>query len=105
MCSMLCCLQPLLLKVAGHHPASHRSSEWGMRAWHWYWTSALPRALAPALPLAFMGAFLDRRAGQLVGVAAAYVALYSYLPHKEVLPPVHWHPSHAAARSLSIYNV
>lgn len=76
-----------------------------MRAWHWYWTSALPRALAPALPLAFMGAFLDRRAGQLVGVAAAYVALYSYLPHKEVLPPVHWHPSHAAARSLFIYNV
>ena len=55
-----------------------------MSVWHWYWTSALPRALAPALPLAVVGAMLDRRAAQLVGVAAAYVALYSYLPHKEV---------------------
>lgn len=61
-----------------------RSSEWGVSVWHWYWTSALPRALAPALPLAVVGALLDRRAAQLVGVAAAYVALYSYLPHKEV---------------------
>ncbi|KAK9827294.1 hypothetical protein WJX81_001546 [Elliptochloris bilobata] len=61
----------------------NRSSEWGVSVWHWYWTSALPRALAPALPLAVVGALLDRRAAQPVGVAAAYVMLYSYLPHKE----------------------
>ena len=66
-----------------------RSSEWGVSVWHWYWTSALPRALAPALPLAGVGALLDRRAAQLVGVAAAYVALYSYLPHKEVRSLAH----------------
>ena len=69
---------------ASAHAAPCRSSEWGVSVWHWYWTSALPRALAPALPLAVVGALLDRRAAQLVGVAAAYVALYSYLPHKEV---------------------
>jgi len=65
---------------------ARRSSEWGVSAWHWYWTSALPRALGPALPLALAGALLDRRAAQVVGVAAAYVALYSNLPHKEARP-------------------
>ena len=62
----------------------NRSGEWGTSPWHWYFTSALPRALLGALPLCAMGAALERRARPLLSVALCYVALYSLLPHKEV---------------------
>lgn len=55
-----------------------------MAPWHWYWTSALPRAALAALPLAPLGAVLDSRARPAAAAAFLYVALYSLLPHKEV---------------------
>ena len=55
-----------------------------MQPWHWYASSALPRALHAALPLALAAPLLDRRARPLLFVAAGFVALYSGLPHKEV---------------------
>ena len=64
-----------------------RSAEWGVMPWHWYWTSALPRSLMAGLPLAGLGACLERRARPLVAVAALYTMLYSALPHKEVHAP------------------
>ena len=68
-------------------PASlpkRRSSEWGVMPGHWYWTSALPRALGAGLPLALLGAVLERRVRPAAACLAAYIALYSLLPHKEV---------------------
>lgn len=62
----------------------HRSSEWGTQSWHWYCTSALPRALHGGFPLAALGATWDRRARPLLAVGLAFVGLYSFLPHKEV---------------------
>eukprot|EP00887_Chlorella_sp_A99_P007688 scaffold20.g7688.t1 len=62
----------------------NRSHEWGVYPWPWYFTSALPRALHAAYPLALLGAALERRARQLLAVALAYVLLYSNLGHKEV---------------------
>jgi alpha-1,6-mannosyltransferase len=76
----------------------NKSHEWGTMPWHWYASSALPRALMAALPLATLGALqpLDRLAcarGALLDAiaikylawpAAGYVALYSLLPHKEL---------------------
>ncbi len=55
-----------------------------MQPAHWYLTSALPRALHAALPLALLALALDRRARPLMFVALGFVLLYSNLPHKEV---------------------
>lgn len=65
-------------------PIPRRSHEWGVQPWHWYLTSALPRALHAGYPLALAAPLLDRRARPLLFVAAGFVALYSKLPHKEV---------------------
>ncbi|GAV84469.1 Glyco_transf_22 domain-containing protein [Cephalotus follicularis] len=62
----------------------NRSSEWGTHPFHWYFTSALPRALLAAYPLFLLGALLDRRVLILVLPVFAFVLLYSKLPHKEL---------------------
>ena len=61
-----------------------RSTEWGVMPWHWYLTSALPRGLLAAMPLAMLGAWLERRVRSCVAVAAAVVVSFSCLGHKEV---------------------
>lgn len=64
----------------------NRSSEWGTSPWHWYFSSALPRALLGSIffiPFAFTwrsNAFLK---GILIS-SLLYVVLYSKLPHKEL---------------------
>lgn len=62
----------------------NKSVEWGTSPWHWYITSALPRSLLGAFPLALLGVFLERRLVQLMVPCFAFVALYSLLPHKEL---------------------
>ena len=86
----------------------NRSSDYGEHPWHWYASSALPRALTGSLPVVYVTLFvallivtqrLVRPAmltipGGTVVVAGAvlyytlpavlYVALYSFLPHKEL---------------------
>ena len=52
--------------------------------WHWYVTSALPRGLLTAAPLAAVGCVLERRVRALTAAAAAAVAGFSLLGHKEV---------------------
>lgn len=61
-----------------------RSSEWGTSPWHWYLTSALPRALHAGLLFAVIGVVIDRRLRPAFCVAATFLGLYSFLPHKEV---------------------
>jgi alpha-1,6-mannosyltransferase len=77
--------------VLWFNTALNKSSEWGVSPWHWYWSSALPRALAGTAPLAAAGAALDARARGVAAVALAFIAAYSFLPHKElrfILPAV-----------------
>lgn len=78
-------------EVLWFNTAKNGSSAWGVSPWNWYWTSALPRALAGTAPLALAGAAVDRRARGVAAVALAFIAAYSFLPHKElrfILPAV-----------------
>ena len=54
---------------------------------HWYFTSALPRALLGALPLAVLGVALERRLRSKLACVLMYITAYSLLPHKEVRHP------------------
>ena len=51
---------------------------------HWYFTSALPRALLGVYPLALASLYLSPRTRQLVWLPLLFVAIYSLLPHKEL---------------------
>ncbi|KAH7352028.1 hypothetical protein KP509_19G025700 [Ceratopteris richardii] len=62
----------------------NRSSEWGVAPFHWYFTSALPRAMLAAYPLCFLGLILDKRIAQYVFPVLLFVVLYSKLAHKEL---------------------
>ncbi|CAJ1948966.1 unnamed protein product [Sphenostylis stenocarpa] len=62
----------------------NKSSEWGTNAFHWYFTSALPRSLLAAYPLSLFGLFVDRRVRSFTFPVLAFVLLYSKLPHKEL---------------------
>eukprot|EP00742_Colponemidia_sp_Colp-10_P012652 GILJ01014236.1.p1 GENE.GILJ01014236.1~~GILJ01014236.1.p1 ORF type:complete len:488 (-),score=59.12 GILJ01014236.1:135-1598(-) len=71
----------------------NRSSEWGTFPFHWYVTSALPRALLATAVLIPFGIFLpprdlfammDRRVMLRVLPVLLFVCLYSFLPHKEL---------------------
>ena len=72
---------------------------------HWYWSSALPRALLGALPLACLGGALERRVRPLLACLAAYIGAYSLLPHKEVLSCLIRlsHPPHSAPQKDARY--
>ncbi|GER49392.1 pentatricopeptide repeat-containing protein [Striga asiatica] len=85
----------------------NKSSEWGTHAFHWYFTSALPRSLLAAYPLFALGVFLDRRVLLYIIPVFSFVLLYSKLPHKELrfiissLPMFNFSAAVAASR---IYN-
>lgn len=68
----------------GFNLVQGRAAEWGLSPWHWYATSALPRALLAALPLAPAGWVVERRVRPLLGCGLLYVALYSLVGHKEL---------------------
>ncbi|XP_042064323.1 dol-P-Man:Man(7)GlcNAc(2)-PP-Dol alpha-1,6-mannosyltransferase-like [Salvia splendens] len=72
------------LEVFWFNSVLNRSSEWGIHAFHWYFTSALPRSLLVAYPLSVLGLFLDRRIRIYVIPVLSFVTLYSKLPHKEL---------------------
>ncbi|CAL8468707.1 g8247 [Coccomyxa elongata] len=94
-------------EVLWFNTAENRSSEWGVMPPHWYWTSALPRALTGALPLAVLGVLLERRLRLQLACVTLYVALYSVLPHKEVrflLPVLPLFNVSAAAAVWRIWN-
>lgn len=87
---------------------SSASSRWGTSPWHWYLSSALPRALGAAGGFGLLWAVLfsskkeekettnSKKTGKkkaaaavvsarhAAAVAAGFVALYSFLPHKEL---------------------
>ena len=71
-------------RVLWFNTAENRSSEWGTAPPHWYLTSALPRSLLLAFPLAVLGCVTERRVRAPAACATFYVAAYSLLPHKEL---------------------
>ena len=66
-----------------------------MSPFHHYFTSALPKLLNLALPLAFAATLVDRRARSLAFPSLVFVSLLSCLGHKEwrfivyVVPVLH----------------
>ncbi|KAG8391492.1 hypothetical protein BUALT_Bualt01G0193300 [Buddleja alternifolia] len=72
------------LEVFWFNSVLNRSSEWGTHAFHWYFTSALPRSLLAAYPLFVLGILLDRRVLFYAIPVLSFVLLYSKLPHKEL---------------------
>jgi alpha-1,6-mannosyltransferase len=66
-----------------------QSSEWGVSPWHYYFVNALPRLLLnPAIfmlciPVAVLNVATRQRSLDLLVPLLAFVALYSFLPHKE----------------------
>ena len=82
----------------------NKSGDYGTSPFHWYFTSALPRAMLAALPLALLSLRTVPRARALVGVPLAFIAVYSILPHKELrfvlyaVPPLNVAAAAAAAK-------
>ncbi|KAF7503826.1 hypothetical protein GJ744_003216 [Endocarpon pusillum] len=76
------------------------ASAWGTQSWHWYFTSTLPRLLIS--PFTYVTLWLIAISRKATSESAldlllpnlAYVAIYSFLPHKEtrfifpVIPPL-----------------
>ncbi|KAJ4989259.1 Alg9-like mannosyltransferase [Stagonosporopsis vannaccii] len=65
------------------------SADWGVSPWHFYFSNALPRLLLNPLtyllciPVAVLNAATRRRSLDLLIPLLSFVALYSFLPHKE----------------------
>ena len=83
----------------------NKSSEYGTAPWHWYFSSALPRAMLLSYPLALLSpVVVGQRIRELVAMPVLFIALYSILPHKELrfvlyaLPPLNVAAAVAAAR-------
>jgi hypothetical protein len=70
-----------------YNAVDNKSSEWGVSPWHHYISSALPKLLLNpsillvSLPVCLYGFPTATR--ELIIPALGYVAVYSYLPHKE----------------------
>lgn len=78
----------------------NQSSRWGVSPPLWYFTSALPRALLGAGPLALYGGAVEPRARPLLALPLAFVAAYSLLPHKELRFVIYAVPALNAAAAV-----
>ncbi|KAH8434890.1 dolichyl-P-Man:Man(7)GlcNAc(2)-PP-dolichol alpha-1,6-mannosyltransferase [Aspergillus melleus] len=83
-----------------------QASAWGTHPWHFYFTNALPRLLLNpstllAIPLAFTLPSTARSAQLLTVPSLAFLAIYSFQPHKEWRFIVYIIPALTATASLS----
>ncbi|KAJ5295983.1 hypothetical protein PENANT_c001G06931 [Penicillium antarcticum] len=83
-----------------------KSSDWGTEPWSWYFTNALPRLLLNplvyilAIPVALRQPATRLSAFRLLVPELVFVALYSFMPHKEWRFIVYIIPSLTAAAAL-----
>ena len=65
------------------------SADWGVSPWHFYFTNALPRLMMNptsyliCIPVALLNVATRARSLDLLVPLLSFVALYSFLPHKE----------------------
>ncbi|KAA3673528.1 alpha-1,6-mannosyltransferase [Paragonimus westermani] len=87
-------------EVFYYNTVLNKSGQWGIFPFHWYFTSALPRALLMTIVLLLLWAIFavrvllsggltyDRKFSLtsvgLISTALLFVVLYSWLPHKEL---------------------
>jgi alpha-1,6-mannosyltransferase len=62
----------------------NKSHNYGTLPFLWYFTKAIPKALAATTILIPLGLFFDKRTFRLFFPIVAYIFLYSFLPHKEL---------------------
>jgi alpha-1,6-mannosyltransferase len=82
------------LEMLWFNTYENRSHEWGVSAWHWYFTSAIPKSCTLAIPLILIAffynpmdpilGFIDRNAVKFMTPPLIFVAMFSFLPHKEL---------------------
>ncbi|KAJ5769942.1 uncharacterized protein N7511_001993 [Penicillium nucicola] len=83
-----------------------KSADWGTEPWPWYFTNALPRLLLNplvyllAIPVALRQPATRTSALGLLMPGLTFVALYSFMPHKEWRFIVYIIPSVTAAAAL-----
>jgi len=79
-------------EVLFFNTVENRSSEWGTFPFHWYFSSALPKALHTCIPLVAVGLLnpYGNSRGERTAVwyylfpTLCFLVLYSFLPHKEL---------------------
>ncbi|TKR89448.1 hypothetical protein L596_013548 [Steinernema carpocapsae] len=71
-------------EVIWFNVVENRSHEYGVSPYYWYFTSALPRALEASLLILPFGLIVDKRLWRIVAPVVAFLAIYSFLPHKEL---------------------
>jgi len=62
----------------------NKSKEWGTSPFHWYFTSALPRALLGTIFFIPIGLFYESRVRTHFYLMLVFLGLYSFLQHKEL---------------------
>lgn len=79
-------------EVLFFNTVENRSGEWGEFPWHWYFSTALPKALHTNIPLVALGILNPYRNARQERATVWYylfptlcfLCLYSFLPHKEL---------------------
>lgn len=93
-------------RVLYYNTVMNMSSNWGVMPWHWYFTSALPRALTFTIPLVLLGLVREpAKAASVILPALAFVSLYSFLPHKELRFIIHAIPSFTLVAAMGADGV
>jgi alpha-1,6-mannosyltransferase len=118
-------LWPELSVALYNNPSDSRFNSWGISPWHYYFSNFLPRALLVAFPLAILAIFrafptpstlrtagsfnfftqFDGLVGSLLLPAVMFVAIYSFITHKElrfIFPAI---PAFNAAAAVALHKI
>lgn len=82
----------------------NKSSEWGTLPFHAYFTSFLPRLLLVSYPLACLALVTNGRVRRMLMPMIIYVALFSFMPHKEWRFIIYTVPVFTVAAATCISN-